>query len=206
MHGTRIPDTQALLERARRGDVAATNELMSHYRNYLKLLARLQIDRRLQCKFDESDAVQNTLLEAHRAFDQFRGTTEGELTAWLRQILATSLVKSIRHYRGTKGRCADLERELTRELAEASNSLNSELIDAHTPSQRAIEQERGVLLANAISSLPEAYREVVILRNLEDLKFPEIATRMGRSVDSVRKLWIRALAHLRVAAKHLDEY
>lgn len=205
MNNTRTTCTLVLLERARDGDVGAANELMSYYRNYLKLLARLQIDRRLQCKFDDSDIVQNALLEAHRALTQFRGTTEAELTAWLRQILATSLIKLVRHYRGTQGRCADLERELTRELADASNSLNSHLVDIQTPAHSAVEHERCVLLADAISDLPEAYREVVILRNLEELTFQEVAQRMGRSVDSVRKLWIRALTQLRVTAKQLNE-
>lgn len=195
---------QGLLDRARAGDAGALNELMGLYRNYLKLLARLQIDRRLRCKFDASDAVQNVLLQAHRAFPQFRGASESELLAWLRQILATSIAKLVRHYRGTQGRCVELERELAQELADASKALNSKLIDWRTPSRHAVHREQVVLLANALARLPDDYREAVILRHVEDLTFPEVAQRMGRSVDSVRKLWIRALAQLR-DAEHLNE-
>jgi RNA polymerase sigma-70 factor (ECF subfamily) len=47
--------------------------------------------------------------------------------------------------------------------------------------------------------LPADYREVIILRHLEELTFPEVAARMGRSLDSVEKLWARALPRLRRA-------
>jgi RNA polymerase sigma-70 factor (ECF subfamily) len=55
------------------------------------------------------------------------------------------------------------------------------------------------LLADALERLPESYREVLILHHLEELPFPEVARRMGKSVDSVEKLWARALARLRRA-------
>jgi RNA polymerase sigma-70 factor (ECF subfamily) len=65
------------------------------YENYLLLLARLQIGRRLQSKVDAADLVQETFLEAHRHFTQFRGRTEEELVGWLRQILAANLAKGL---------------------------------------------------------------------------------------------------------------
>jgi hypothetical protein len=54
-----------------------------------------------------------------------------------------------------------------------------------------------VLLADCLARLPTDYREVVILRHLEGFPFLEVAQRMGRTVDSVKKLWARALAQLR---------
>jgi RNA polymerase sigma-70 factor (ECF subfamily) len=59
-------------------------------------------------------------------------------------------------------------------------------------------------LADALARLPDEYREVVVLRHLEELSFPEVAERMKRSVDSVQKLWVRALARLRQLAKDLS--
>ena len=53
------------------------------------------------------------------------------------------------------------------------------------------------MLADALARLPEDYREVIVLRHLQGLPFAEVAHRMERSVDSVEKLWIRALARLR---------
>jgi RNA polymerase sigma-70 factor (ECF subfamily) len=50
-----------------------------------------------------------------------------------------------------------------------------------------------------LAKLPESYREALILRHLEGMSFPAVARRMGRSVDSVKKLWARALPCLRDA-------
>src|SRR5262249_52393311 len=176
----------------------ALGRLLELYRNYLKLLARLQIDRRLQGKVDPSDLVQEAFLEAHRDFAQFRGTREGELVAWLRQILVANLADLVRHSRGTKRRDVGLECQLAAEVDQSSRVLDHGLVTAQpSPSQLAMHHEQAVLLADALGRLPEDYREAVILRHLEGLGFPEVAERMGRSVDSVKKLWARGLARLR---------
>jgi RNA polymerase sigma-70 factor (ECF subfamily) len=191
------PDPEKLLHRARAGDEAAVGQLLELYRNYLKLLARLQIRGRLQSKADASDLVQETFLEAHRDFGQFRGTTEQEFAAWLRRILATNLVNLLRRY-GSRGRDLQLERRLTAELDQSSAALGQSLAALHSsPSLQAVRREEGVLLANALGRLPENYREVLVLRHLEGLSFPEVAERMGRSLDSVKNIWTRALARLR---------
>ena len=62
-------------------------------------------------------------------------------------------------------------------------------------------REQGVLLADALAQLPEDYREVLILRHLEGLTFPGVSQRMGRTLDSVKKLWTRALDCLRRSMK-----
>ena len=82
---------EELLVQAREGSDAALGDLLQSYANYLALLARLEIGRRLQGKVDAADVVQETFLKAHRDFEQFRGTTEAEFVAWLRQILAANL-------------------------------------------------------------------------------------------------------------------
>jgi hypothetical protein len=84
------PEPEQLLRQAAAGDGAALGALLGLYRDYLRLLARLGIDRRLRGKVDPSDLVQETCLEAHRDFGQFQGRTEAELLAWLRRILATN--------------------------------------------------------------------------------------------------------------------
>jgi RNA polymerase sigma-70 factor (ECF subfamily) len=189
---------EELLHRARAGDEQALGQLLEGYRNYLALAARLQISRRLQSKVDAADLVQETLLKAHRSFQDFRGQTEAELTAWLRTILANDVANLIRHYLGTQGRDVRRERPLAEELEESSRIHDQGLFAlSSSPSQRAARREEAVLLANALKQLPEDYSEVIVLRHLEGLPFPEVAARMGRSVDSVEKLWIRALARLR---------
>lgn len=189
---------QELLLEAREGDSGRLGELLECYRRYLSILARVQLGQRLQGKLDASDLVQDVFLEAHRHFPQFAGTTEGQFLAWLRQILAATMANLIRRYLGTQGRDIRLERELANELAHSSRVLDGALVaQVSSPSQQASKREQAVLLADALTELPEDYREVVLLRNLHGLSFPEVAERMGRTVDSVEKLWLRALIRLR---------
>jgi RNA polymerase sigma-70 factor, ECF subfamily len=194
------PGGEELLAHARKGDGPALGRLLERYRAYLTLLARVQVGRRLQGKADPADMVQETFLEAARHFPRFRGDTEPELAAWLRQILAGCLAHLVRRYCGTQARDVRLERLLAGELDQSSQAIDGGLIAGHSsPSQRASRREQAVLLADALALLPADYREVLILRHLEGLTFPEVAARMGRSLDSVEKLWVRALPRLRQA-------
>ena len=191
-------DLPLLLDQARGGDRAAAGQLLGHYETYLTLLARVQIGRRLQGKVDAGDIVQETFLEAHRQIRQFRGTTEAELLAWMRRILAGQIALLLRRYLGTKGRDVTLERELGVQLDQSSQAMDIGFIASlSTPSQHASRREQAVLLAEALRELSDDHREVIVLRHLEALSFPEVAARMGRSEDSVQKLWVRALANLR---------
>jgi RNA polymerase sigma-70 factor (ECF subfamily) len=191
-------DPEALLHAARGGDDVARGRLLELYRNYLLLLARFQIGRRLQGKAEPADLVQETFLEAHRHFDRFRGRTEAEFVSWLRQILAGTFANLLRRYLGTRQRDARLERDLEAELDRSSREMDAALLArGSTPSQRAVRREQAVLLADALERLPPDWREVIVLRHLEGLAFAEVARRMGRSLDVVKKLWPRALARLR---------
>jgi RNA polymerase sigma-70 factor (ECF subfamily) len=91
-----------------------------------------------------------------------------------------------------------LERQLAADLDHSSRVLDGALVTQDSsPSQRAARREQAVLLADALGKLASDYREVIILRHLEGLSFPEVAERMGRSLDSVKKKWTPALAELR---------
>lgn len=191
-------ELEQLLIDARAGGDAPLGQLLELYRRYLALLARVQIGRHLQGKVDASDVVQETFLDAHRHFGNFRGTSEPEFTRWLRQILAAKLADMLRRYLGTKRRDVRLEREVAEELERSSAGLGQGLIAPHSsPSQQASAREQAVLLADALAKLNDDYREVLVLRHLEGLTFPEVSRRMGRSLDSVQKLWLRALAKLK---------
>jgi RNA polymerase sigma-70 factor (ECF subfamily) len=191
-------DPVQLLAAARRGDSAARGRLFDLYRNYLAVLARVQIGRRLQGKVDDSDVLQDAFLDAHRHFDQFRGVTEGEFVYWLRRILATTVAQLVRRYCGTQRRDVRLEQGLADELDQSSLALGGALVARHSsPSQQAARRELAVLLADALEQLPADYREVIILSHLQGLPFPEVARRMGRSLDSVKNVWARALVRLR---------
>jgi RNA polymerase sigma-70 factor (ECF subfamily) len=185
-----------LLRLARQGDGRVVGQLLEMYRGYLKLLARLQIDRRLRGKVDASDVVQDTFLHAHQGFPEFRGTTEMELLAWLRQILSSRLMDLLRRFYQSRGRDVRLERRLGEELDRSSRGAALLASPESSPSRRAIRREQAVLVADALERLPADYREVILLRHLEELSFPEVARHMDRSLSSVKNLWTRALAAL----------
>ena len=192
------PSPLELLTQARGGSEQALGRLLESYSTYLTLLARVQIGRRIQGKVDAGDVVQETFLEAHRQIGNFRGTTEAELVAWLRKILAGQLALTFRRFLGTKGRDVNLERDLGAQLDQSSQAMDGGFVaSTSTPSQHVSKREQAVLLAEALDKLPPDYREVIILRHLEAMPFADVATRMGRSEDSVQKLWVRALASLR---------
>jgi RNA polymerase sigma-70 factor (ECF subfamily) len=186
----------SLFARAREGDRAAGGELLALYRNYLRILARTQLDKFLRVRCDASDLVQETLLEAVRDFRRFAGTTEAELIAWLRQILARNLADQVKHHKAQARdwqRQESLEALLDRSCLAAQEALTRGI---SSPSVQASRREQAVLLADALTRLPPDCREVIVLRNLQALKFDEIAARMGRSSGAVRMLWARSLERL----------
>jgi RNA polymerase sigma-70 factor (ECF subfamily) len=181
---------------AREGQAEALESLLGGYRSYLKLLASTCVDPALRGKADASDVVQETLLKAHRSFHQFRGATELEWIAWVRSILARSLTDLHRRF-GYAQRDAGRERSLEASLDRSSLALRG-LAPAPgpSPSDGAADREMGVLLADALDELPPDAREVVVLRSLQELEWDEIARRMERNPDTVRKLWVRTLKRL----------
>jgi RNA polymerase sigma-70 factor (ECF subfamily) len=193
-----------LLQLAQTGDLEALGALLAIYRRYLAVIARGQIGRQLRAKVDASDLVQETCLEAHRHFSQFRGATEIEFRAWLRSILAGLIGSSVRHYRGTKCRDVRLERPITHPPADGSAPVKHELATpSATPSEQVARRETSGRLDRAIEELPPDYRQVIFLRHRQGLPFGQVAAEMGRSVDSVEKLWLRALGQLRARLRDL---
>jgi RNA polymerase sigma-70 factor (ECF subfamily) len=186
-----------LVNQARRGDGRVMGELLELYRNYLTMLAQLQLDRRLHGKADASDLVQETFLEAHHAFPSFRGNCEAELLQWLRRILASRLSALIRRFLKSQQRDVRLEERLEEDLDKSSRMACVLAGSGSSPSEKADRREQAVLLADALAKLPDHYRQVIVLRHLEELTFPEVAERMGKSVGSVKNLWVRALTTLK---------
>jgi RNA polymerase sigma-70 factor (ECF subfamily) len=193
-----MQNASLLLDRAREGDGAAMGQLLDLYRNYLKFLTRLQIGNRLQGKVGSSDVVQDACAEAHKNIGLFRGVTETEFIAWLRQILAMQLAQVFRRYLGTRARDVRLERALVEKLDESSQILDRAFVAPDTsPSHRALQREQAGLLADALERLSKHHCEVIVLRHFKNLTFAEIARRMNRTDDSVQKLWVRGLAELK---------
>ena len=200
--GLRMSDqSQLLLDRAKGGSAADVGQLLSIYTQYLKTLANHQLDRRVRQRVSPSDLVQDTLLEAHRDFPNFRGTTTPELVAWLRRILIHNLIRASEHHLHTEKRDARREISLQR-LASNLGSVDSPVEAAlkspiGSPSADLRGQEQVSELEKALSTLPSEQRQVVVMRHLEGLAFNEISQRMGRSSGACRMLWMRAMDDLR---------
>jgi RNA polymerase sigma-70 factor (ECF subfamily) len=170
---------------------------LERFRSYLLLLARLQVGARAPSRLDPSDLVQQTLLEAHRQRDEFRGTTDAERAAWLRQILAHNLADADRALHRGK-RDVRRERSLEAALERSSAELAGLLADARpSPSQQAVGQEQVAILAQALAELPEDQRQAVALKHLEGLSLEQIGQRLGRTPVAVAGLLKRGLKRLR---------
>jgi RNA polymerase sigma-70 factor (ECF subfamily) len=190
-------DPELLLILAKAGYSPALVHLLDRCREALAGQARGLIGRRLRVKLDVEDLLQDVWLEAYRDIGRFRGSTEGEFLCWLRRILDAILLNQVRHYFGTGRRNLRLERRLAI-VADSTGRLERDPVAPDTsPTQRAVRRERVVRLEEAIGRLPAPYREVIVLRQIDGLSFPEIARRLGRTEDSVKNMWVRALRQLR---------
>lgn len=189
-----------LIQRCRKGDSAAREDLFGRFRHYLWLLAQAQLGKRLRAKCDASDIVQQTMLEAHKDFSQFAGQREGELMAWLRQILAHNLFNENRRFAAQQ---RDAAREVSIDQLVAGVDQSSMILgrclvaDIDRPSQAAAKREAALHVADLLARLPEDYRTVILLRVFEGMSSEEVAERMERSPGAVRMLQLRALTALK---------
>jgi len=175
---------------------------LEQYRDYLKLLADLQLNPRLRAKEDASDIVQETMLDAHRDFADFRGKTEVELRAWLKVILTRNLLTVARRY-GTHKRAVGREVALQDRLEKSSALLHHQLVaDQTSPSMKLMKQERSEQLAGALLKLLDDERSAVVLKYFHDWSVAEIAQHVGRTQEAVAGLLRRGLKKLR---EHLRE-
>jgi RNA polymerase sigma-70 factor (ECF subfamily) len=191
-------DPRRLIQQARQGESEPLGRLLQMYRDYLLLLAESQLYGYRHASLNASDAVQETFLRAHAKFHQFQGATDGELAAWLRRILANSIVSLARQPLGLRRRSAVREKQLCDLFDRSSQAAEALFVAPDTsPSATVMRRERAILFAGAMQQLPEQYRQVIVLRHFQQLPFADVAQQMDRSVDSVEKLWIRALDRLR---------
>jgi len=168
---------------------------LESYRDYLRLLAGLQMPPVLRGQVDPSDMVQDTLLKAHQKVDQFRGHTEAELAVWLRRILLNHLTEAMRKLGTTahQGRQA-----LETSLEQSSARLEAWLAADHSsPCEKAIRHEELLRLSQALLQLPPNQRTALELKHLQSWSVEAISRHMGLSKLAVGGLLRRGMKKLR---------
>jgi RNA polymerase sigma-70 factor, ECF subfamily len=176
------------------GDEDQGREL-GRFREYLCLLARLEVTPRLRAVVDLSGVVQQTLLDAHKSWSE--GRTEAQTAAWLRAILVHNLTDEIRRL-GAKKRAVTREKSLDAALEHSATRLEGWLAaEQSSPSQRAIRQEELLAMVRALAALPDSQRRAVELHHLKGLSLAEIAEELGVTKPAVAGLLHRGLKALR---------
>jgi RNA polymerase sigma-70 factor (ECF subfamily) len=176
-------------------DVEGPSRPLESYREYLRLLARMNLHDRLQGRIDPSDIVQQTLLKAHEKQDQFRGTTDAERAAWLRAILANQIADALRRFGRQQG---NRERSLNDALERSATRLDAWLDSGRSsPSQKLVREERILQMVEMMATLPRDQRTALELRHMQGLSVPAAAALLGKSPAAVASLLYRGMKSLR---------
>jgi RNA polymerase sigma-70 factor, ECF subfamily len=192
------PDTQELLERSIRGDIAARQELLVRHRTRLRRMISVRLDRRLSARVDPSDVVQEALANAARHLDEYLRDRPLPFYPWLRQFAWERLCKLHRHHIHAQRRSVNREEPDMPLPDESVRQLAHRLLASGTsPSRRLIRQEHRERVRAAMAALAAQDREVLVMRHLEQMESPEIAAALGITEGAVRNRQYRALIRLR---------
>jgi RNA polymerase sigma-70 factor, ECF subfamily len=190
-----LSNTQDLIDRAGRGDEDARHRLLEQYRDYLRRMVAVRLDRRLAPRIDPSDVVQEALVEADRRLDGYLSERPIPFYAWLRQIAGDRISDAHRLHVSAQKRSVTREDELP---DESSFALARCLFaDDTSPSNLLIRQEDQEEIRRAIDALPLKDREVLVMRHLEQLSTAEIAATLEVTEGAVKVRLLRALVRLR---------
>jgi RNA polymerase sigma-70 factor (ECF subfamily) len=193
-------DREALLRRARGGDQEALALLFTRYRERLRQMVRLRLDRRLQGRLDPSDVLQEAYLDLARRLPEYPADPSVPFYLWLRSLTGQRLIDLHRRHLGAKMRDAAQEVSLYRgALPEASGeSLAAQLLGRLTSASRAaIRAETQIRVQEALNSMDALDREVLTLRHFEMLTNEETAQVLGIGKSAASNRYVRALKRLK---------
>jgi RNA polymerase sigma-70 factor (ECF subfamily) len=189
-----------LLQQAAAGDHDAVNALFGRYRERLRAMVRLRINRRLKGRIDASDVLQEAYLEVCKGFAEYVRDPPLPFYLWLRHLTGQKLIALHRHHLGARMRTAEKEILLhAGALPRASSmSLAAQLLGRLTsPSQAALKAELRIRVQEALNSMDPLDREVLALRHFEMLTNAETAQVLGLKKTAASNRYVRALERLK---------
>jgi RNA polymerase sigma-70 factor (ECF subfamily) len=193
-------ESAELLRRAGAGDREAVTELFSRYRDRLRAMVRLRLNRRLQGRVDPSDVLQEAFLEISKGLADYVRQPTMPFFLWLRHITGQKLIAAHRQHLGAQMRDAGQEVSLYRgALPQASSvSLAAQLMGRLTSaSQAAIRAETQIRLQELLNGMDPMDREILALRHFEMLSNEEAAQVLGIKKSAASNRYIRALKRLK---------
>ena len=193
-------DLDDLLGRAAAGDTEALAGLFDRYRERLRQMVRLRLDRRLYGRLDPSDVLQETYLDLAKRFPEYAAKPTLPFFLWLRLLTGQKLVDLHRRHLGAQMRDAGQEVSLYRgALPQASSaSLAAGLLGKLTTASRAaVRAEHKLLVQESLNAMDPLDREVLVLRHFEHLSNDEAALVLGVKKATASQRYIRALKRLK---------
>jgi RNA polymerase sigma-70 factor (ECF subfamily) len=181
-------DRSSLFAAARQGSRTALDEVFARYGGRLHALIRMRLGPDLRRRLESRDILQATLLKAFQGIHRFDGSGSRSMMAWLGTIAQAEICDQADYHRRQK-------RDSGRETALASKA-DPIAADLRSEVSRLALAEESRRLERAIEALSEAHREIVLLRDFEELSFREAGERLGKSPDACRMLYARALTAL----------
>jgi len=192
MTQTSVEDDRELLARAQGGDMSAFEALVGRHEEKVYGLALLMT----RSEADAAEITQDTFLSAYQHLGEFRG--EAAFGSWVHRIAANNALMRLR-----RQRVLDIVSD--DDLAGPEFTDRGSLADVPESdwSQRADDQllheELGRAIREATDALPEGYREVFLLKDVEGLSYEEISEMVGISIPAVKSRLHRARLALREA-------
>ncbi|MCE9593983.1 MAG: sigma-70 family RNA polymerase sigma factor [Planctomycetes bacterium] len=202
-----LPDeTDERLLRVAAGDRDALAQVLRELEPRLVRMVDLRLEPALRRRVEPRDVVQDALLEATRRFDEWLAASTYPLHVWLRLLTGQALVVARRTHLGTQKRDAARERGAADERPNVSTASVAEFFAASqtSPSQAATREEARAIVLGALDELDELDREVLVLRQFEELSNEEAAAELGIEPAAASKRFSRALQRLRPALRALE--
>jgi RNA polymerase sigma-70 factor (ECF subfamily) len=194
------PETQELLDKARQGEAAAVERLLTSHREPLRRMIGMRLDPALAARVDASDVVQDVLLEAHKRLQDYLRNPAMPFHLWLRHIAKDHVIDAHRRHRQAQRRSLDREQPIVPAAMsdQSSFELAGQLLDQEvTPASAAIRHELQRRLDAAVAELGDDDREVILMRHGEQLSNQDVAQALGLTEAAASMRYLRALRRLR---------